>query len=1100
MDNNYLQGAIDDEPPAPGGTAEPTGRRLRFANEVGLPLVSTSVIANNESIDSLNTAARAEGENKEEEVEEEEVEAAEPVKANTSLPTILRIGNGGKFDEFINLTEQKFKSTGGFSILHKGGQKELQTLYSVLDADRLVVLQKAFGVRRLSDKPPLMAVLEQGCTPDYNTDAIDQALESRISTLEAELASMKQTIQKGMKQAFLKVLQDVLDGVRGLPDNAPCPPSTHSGGPGAGSRTGSSAGASSSAGSGPVAEPNPTGCPCLDDLDLLRDLVMLVVTLMGIASPQVKAQLDEVRLDDILGLLNSENSATATVRLREVLKTLGDLEVATNGEAGGDGNLQEILSPIWQVLTTDDIPETLTVDAILAKIREVISSSTDNLAASQEELARLQREIAGKEREVVEIQRQLSTAGAGTATAAELATAKTTLAEKESKIAALTARAEAAEGKVAESKVADEAKAAQLAELQAQLAAVTAKLEALRSSQAAAEAAISSKKEELDRKAAELAGIVPALEAETAALKESNKAAQQTAAEKTADVARLTAELRTAKEGLAKAKADHEAEKAAAETRKQELSTQLGALEGRIRATEGAADAISSQSSAKDAELAQLRADKGVLQAELNALKAKGPEQAAALAVAEAEFKRQIKECQEALEKLRTEKNAQITAKNAELAAQKLAHETTIAGLKTQIADAEAKAINAGDNATGQIAAAQTNRNTKVAEAKAEAEAAKTKAKEELNAVVAGAAAKNAEIANLKEQLAAAQKAKEDCDKELAEKKAEFAEISASLPKPGEIEEQAALKAAEMQKHTGEEAAKNAAHVAQIRELEAKIGELNDLIASLQLPSEETQTKLNDLLSVILVDTNLQNAAQKFMTKEGKLENLDPIKAKMSDIGILSPELCDFYTYLYGLISLQSKKLPPRLQPDILQKFKTPPTADKNKELLKEIALIFQAFFIMGETRTIHEDLTLSADVPQISKFINSLDTKPLNLKEGVESDGFGRELWGTGLLGELALMPKEGTTKLTLTKLEFKSYLADFVQNNTRKVLPFAVLAIKLIQLLHNDLNEKYFDIRTKCGMTATFKGKVATPAAEVELKGGGNYSDEIEFEEFTL
>ena len=30
--------------------------------------------------------------------------------------------------------------------------------------------------------------------------------------------------------------------------------------------------------------------------------------------------------------------------------------------------------------------------------------------------------------------------------------------------------------------------------------------------------------------------------------------------------------------------------------------------------------------------------------------------------------------------------------------------------------------------------------------------------------------------------------------------------------------------------------------------------------------------------------------------------------------------------------------------------------------------------------------------------------------------------------------MLQEGTTKLTLTKLEFKSYLADFVQNNTRK------------------------------------------------------------------
>lgn len=1238
-------------PPIGGGPAaplavEPSARRLRFANEDGLPLTTTE---NNGAIESIPTENR--DENNEEENKNEKP-LSELVAANTSLPTILRIGNGGKFDEFINTTEKTFTSSGGFSILHKGGQKELQELYSVRDADRLVVLQKAFGVKRLSDKPPLMAVLEQGCTPDYDVNAVDQALESRIDTLEAELASMTETTQKGMKRAFLKVLEELLVSVRGLPKDTPCPPSKGSAGPGPVA--------------GPVAEPKPSGCPCLDDIDLLRDLIMLVVTLMGVANPQVKAQLEEVRLDDILELLDSGNSASATVRLREVLATLSNLEAAAGNGAGGDGNLQEILAPIWRVLTPgDEVPEVLTVAVILNTLKTVLDSSKSNLDGLKSRIAALVREIDRKETEVKDLQRQLNeyrVAGdAGIAATSELAAARATLAEKEAELAAVTARsveltqafgaagavagetarrqearladlqgqlaaaqeaqrtaqdtvtrlqselvasqaqtgavtaerdtastevarvtqeleqknaeitrlnerlsslgtekatleaqvvagnknvqstladksaeiatlqtkldectrekdaseialtaakalldeketeiaaikarAETAEKGSALKNTAAEAVAAQLAQLTANLAAVTAELEALRTSQAEAEAAIAAEKERLSQQAAELEGIIPGLNAQIAALKTSGAAAETRATKAEAQVVRLQAELTSAKEGLANATQEHEAEKAAAEIKKLELTTQLGALEGRIRATEEAADTLTGESSTKDAELTQLRADKVTLQAELDALKAKGPEQAAALAVAEAEFKRQIATCQDALAALRTEKNAALSAKNAELAAQKAAHEKTIAELQAQIAEAESKATKAETNASGQIAAAQANRNAKVAEAKAEAEAAKTKTKEELNAVVAGASAKNAEITKLKEKLAAAEKAKQDCDKALAEKQSELDEISASLPVPGEIEAQAALKAAEIQKNTAEKEGLRA----QITQLESDIASLQLTLASVGSPTEETEAKLNTLLSVILVDPELKEEAKKYM-KSGDDANLEQLKAKKIDAGILSPELCDFYTYLYGLISLQSKKLPPRLQPDILQKFKNPPTADKNKQLLKEIALIFQAFFIMGETNTAPADLTVSADVPEIYTFLTSLEKQPL--KDEIQRNSFAREVSGTGFLSQLALVPVDGTQKVKLVKIG-PNYITEFVEENTTHMIPLSIFAIKLIQLLHSDLNEKYFDIRKKCGMTATFERNVIAAVATDGQKGGGDDSNEIEFEEFTL
>lgn len=1299
--------------------AESSARRLRFANEIGKPLAITE---NNDSIESIPTENR-DGNNEDDDENEEPL--AKPIAANTSLPTILRIGNGGKFDEFINLTEKTFTSTGGFSILHKGGQKELQELYSVRDADRLAVLQKAFGVKRLPDKPPIMSVLEQECTPEYTTDAVEQALESRIDTLNAELASMTETTQKGMKTTFLKVLEGLLEQIRGLPENNPCPSPKGSGGPEPGPRSGASP-----SGAGP------SGCPCLDDLDLLRDLVILVVKLLGVASPHIQAQLDAVELNEILELLKSGTNPSAAAKLRDAIGVLGDLEGVE--DVASTAEINPILMSIWEVITSGEpVPEEeLTVETLLKKLKEVLEASNANLASSQEELATIKRNIVEKEATIADLEANLTAAGAGGITAEQLAAVQTSLAESEARvaaleaeketlekataekatvnagesaaqtaelarvteqlsraietrkflirnlvdygqklivskdtieanlitiaaltaerdaakaeiaglattktelsarleekeaeiralnaekatleasiaagnatigerlaelnanlaaaqaakqeceksiialqselaaakehivqqeaaIAALKARAESAEKESAETKTASAATTAQLAELSERLTAVTEELDALRVSQAEAEAAIAAKKIELDTRATELEGIVPSLKAQLAALTASLETAEKTAAEKTEETSRLTAELTATKESLTRARDEHAREKIASEEQGRKLIAQLTELEGRIRATEDAADRITSTDMSKDVELDALRATKNTLTAELAALKTSGTNQDQAIRELTANYNSKIKECEERLAQVQKEKESELAVQKQDYEQKLTVKNSSIEEIRRQLEEAQRATSAAEEKAIGNIAKAQQVANAKVSAAETAAKEKSSENAERLRSLEEALVSEKAKKGELEKNILAAgtptsvisnptlkpigdrimalqqRLATESAEKAALEGKLQelntlqttiqakekiietqkealvswtavvksqqnqldeqHAQI-ASLTKPvnmNEISRLAKAKATELQAAGQSSAASIRGQLNALNSsLETLEKTLEKTVAIDQAPSEETQQRLNTLLSVILVDPELQSAAKEYFVSGNETE-LTKLASKQSTSGILSAELCDFYTYLYGIVSLQYKKLPSRFGDNIFSYFKNPPTDDTEatKALLKEIALLFQAFFIMGETSTIPADLTLSVDVPILSDFLLGLQVQPL--KDEVLRNAFAREISGLGFLGQLALVPKEGTQKVVLTKLG-TNFINEFVEENTKHILPLAVLAVKLIQLLHKDLNEKYRDIRTKCGTVAEFKPEPSAAAQE-----GGRFEDTIDFEELLL
>lgn len=1303
--------------PAAPAAAEPSARRIRFANEEGLPLTTTEP---NGSIVSISTENR-DGNNEDEDEKEDKVLLANPIATNTSLPTILRIGNGGKFDEFINTAEKTFTSSGGFSILHKGGQKELQELYSVRDADRLAVLQKAFGVKRLSDKPPIMSVLEQGCTPEYDVNAVDQALESRIDTLKAELASMSETTQKGMKTAFLKVLEELLEQVRGLPEDTPCPSPRGSSGPEPGARP----------------EAGPSGCPCLDDLDLLRDLVILVVKLLGVASPRIQEQLDAVKLNEILELLKGGMNPSAAAKLRDVIGALGELEGVE--EVASTAEVKPILESIWKVITDEvPIPDNLTLDLVINKLVFIFTEFATLFQKQTEVISNLRIEIAEKVAEVDQLRTEINTLQGGTATAEQLAAVQTELDETRARVAALVAeketlekataekatvnagesaaqaeeltivtrqlaeaienqrllgnelsrvqsilndsedtkeatlaeitaltaerdaakakiaglattktelsarleereaeigalkaekatleasmaagnatigerfaeinanlaaaqaakqeceksitalqselaaakehitqqeltitslkaRAESAEKESAETKAASAAATAQLAELTMRLTAVTEELDALRVSQAEAEAAIAAKKIELDTRATELEGIVPSLKAQLAALTASLETAEKTAAEKIEEAARLTAELTATKETLTRARDEHAREKTASEEQGRKLIAQLTELEGRIRATEDAADRITSTDALKNAELETLRTTKNTLTAELAALKTSGTNQDQAIRELTANYNSKIKECEERLAQLQKEKESELAAQKQEYEEKLTVKNSSIEEIKRQLEEAQRATSAAEEKATGNIAKAQQAANAKVAAAET---AAKEKGSEnaerlrtleealvsekakkgelEKNILAAGvptSVISNPTLKHISDRITALQQrlGKETAEKVALEDKleelntlqatikskekiietqkdalvsltavatsqqqqlAEQEQQIATLTKPvnmNEIGRLAKAKATELQA-TGQ--ASTASIRGQVNVLYSSLEKLQETvqktIAIDQAPSEETQQRLNTLLSIILVDPELQSAAKEYFVSGNETE-LTKLSSKQSSSGILSVELCDFYTYLYGIVSLQYKKLPSKFGDDIFSYFKNPPADDTEatKALLKEIALLFQAFFIMGETSTIPADLTLSVDVPILSTFLLGLQVQPL--KDEVSRNAFAREVSGLGFLGQLALVPKEGTQKVVLTKIG-TNFINEFVKENTKHVLPLAVLAVKLIQLLHKDLNEKYRDIRTKCGTVAEFKPEAAAVAQE---GGGLDSEDTIDFEELLL
>ena len=1184
---------------------------------------------NTDSIESLDTEARRENE------ENDAKSVPRRVQANTSLPTLLRIGNGGKFDEYSNTTEGKFQSTGGFTVHAIGGQKELQQYYGVYDPQQLRELQLAFGVKRYTDKPPLMLALEKGCREDYMPTVL-QALEERTMTLQGELERMRDTTQKGMRKAFLKVLEDLLTKIRELPEDNPCSPPEEPERPG---RVAETAGAK--------------GCPCLEDLDLLRDLVLLVVSLLGVASPEVKAQMDEIRLEDILKLLESGKSETATVRLREILQQLGELEaVAPAAVAGGeDSSLKESLTRIWQAMTQDDLPDDLTVDKVLTKLGELLESSKANLEGVNEELRRLNREIAAKEGEVEDLQRQLEAAKAAAAGTAdlqrELAAARTTeaesqaqiagleariaelvksaetltttataknskhvaelatlrgqlataevarnsatgtvtrlegelaasraetgaavaerdaaqaevaritallaakndqisslnnqinilndqkaaleesmaagksnvqqqlneknteiatiqnilddclrekgeleakLAEKDAEIATLTTRAETAEKGSKNKNTAAAATAAQITELEGNLEALTTELEGLRANEAEKLAAIKAKEDELSQKAAELAGIQPGLEAQIAALKASLAAAEKRATNSEYEVTELRRKLKGAQDGLAKANADHEKERVELATKQTELGTKLAALEEKLRAAEQAVGESTSVTGNQKAALEALQAEKETLLAEKAALEAKGPEAAAALAAAKAEFEAQIKECQEALEKLRGEKNTELAAAEQRHKDELAARNANIARLQGELATAKGETTAAEAKATGNIAAAQRAANEKV-------QAAEKKATNAAAAAETQKASNATKLQELERQLEAEREAKRACEEKLAELKAkvetqdtELAEIRASLPVPGEIEAQAATKAAEMQKNAAEKAATQG----QISQLESKVQELESLLATsvTNSPGEETATRLNTLLGVILVDDKLKEDAIKYMGS-GSETNLEPLRAKKTDLGIVSDELCEFFTYLYGVVRLQNKslltkfydtKVPEPIPSDIFAAYDAGlGHTINNKDYLKEFSIFLQHFFgNFDERKGIPgQGLLIEGQYPELYHFITTRTLKEATRAKIVAL------LPTFGLISNLYILPNGGDT-LTVSNIAPKG---------DAKGLNFAVFAVKYIQTVYEFIREKSESLLEKC------KASVAAAAEESEQKGGAD--DVIEFEEFNF
>jgi hypothetical protein len=227
--------------------------------------------------------------------------------------------------------------------------------------------------------------------------------------------------------------------------------------------------------------------------------------------------------------------------------------------------------------------------------------------------------------------------------------------------------------------------------------------------------------------------------------------------------------------------------------------------------------------------------------------------------------------------------------------------------------------------------------------------------------------------------------------------------------------------------------------------------------------------------------------------KSGDQTDLEPLKAKKTDLGIVSDELCDFFTYLYGVVRLQKKSILNKLHnsgieepyiSDIFTMYEADPSSQwhtiADKDYLTEFSIFLQHFFGSFDERMglPGKGLKLTEEYPELHHFITTR-----KLKDDPKVRKLLSVLPTFDLLSKLYIVATDSNT-LTVTTSK--------PSDDSSKYLNFAIFAIKYIQVVYNFIREKSESLLAKCKVSPP----VAAPPKE-EQKGG---SDEIEFEEFTL
>jgi chromosome segregation ATPase len=428
-----------------------------------------------------------------EDAEQSTIDVGEKVaiqqEGDPSKPHLLRIGEKG-FAEYIELKPGGILSRGNFNALGSGyAQSELPKLYNVRTPEQYKAMQTAFAIKSRQTKLlPVYEFIQRKCKfPGY--DLVVEALNIRQKTLQTSIDILQSSDPSKalVNKQRLKWITQLLKDLEPLASAEICPVVEKK----------------------QEEKPLPATGSCIQDLNLLRDLIYLLVLLHGSADPAVKKQLDSIPLEK---LLNSAKKNNAKQSKELILVAIDALYKAlkTAKENKATEIPSDALKIIFKALAPEEpIPADLTTEVLISKIQTIKQSMESGIQSAQEldstklKILETEKELLEAHATLEELNKQVETTlslmdndikeylkqievlkaqiaeleASLNKEKSDLAAAKANLAEKEQTIATKDGLLDTINKQLGETST--QQKAAQEA-LQAQLDAKTAELDALR--------------------------------------------------------------------------------------------------------------------------------------------------------------------------------------------------------------------------------------------------------------------------------------------------------------------------------------------------------------------------------------------------------------------------------------------------------------------------------------------------------------------------------------------------------------------------------------------------------------------------------------------
>jgi hypothetical protein len=293
-------------------------------------------------------------------------------KADPTMFLLLRVGSDTT-SEYIELRKQPIASMGGFNTHSIGSVKEFENLYGIKTPEGYKAMQRAFGVLKYGKLPPFIDYVHVKQCKFLGFDLVKEGLKNRIRTLGESVNMQNASMNRSRNSHFLEWLKEqvkLMDAIQ-----KECAPIT------------ANATATATASAKAIGITGNTGCPCLEELSILRDLIYLVVTIEGSSSPEVKKQLDSIPLSKILNIaVKPAEKKTIILQAIEALAKISSAKSEVKKE-----ELQPVLRTIWTALTKEVVTRDVTqqeildrIGSLISKVQELEASKANALAISNE--------------------------------------------------------------------------------------------------------------------------------------------------------------------------------------------------------------------------------------------------------------------------------------------------------------------------------------------------------------------------------------------------------------------------------------------------------------------------------------------------------------------------------------------------------------------------------------------------------------------------------------------------------------------------------------------------------------------------------------------